>query len=118
MKIREKIKLFEIEGKLAKIYIKIPKFMKFEDFFKKIDSKYKQINKTEYEKYIGTIIDETGKYLIVYFVLRNDDEHLVYSQIHNQEKIQLLHVLAKINHENERLRNENKNLKELLNRRR
>lgn len=33
MKIREKIKLFEIEGKLAKIYIKIPKFMKFEDFF-------------------------------------------------------------------------------------
>lgn len=111
---KEKIRLFEIEGKLAKVYIRIPKFMKFEDFYKKIDQKYKKINKTEYEKYIGAFIDETGKYLIVHFVLRNDDEHLTYSQFHNQEKTSLLQVLDEMNYENKKLKNENKRLKELI----
>ena len=112
---KENIRLFEIEGNLAKIYIKIPKFMKFKDFYKEIDKKYKKINKKEYEKYIGSFIDETGKYLILYFELRNDDKHLDYLQLHNQEKALLLEVLAEINHENEKLKNENKRLKELIN---
>lgn len=111
---KEKIKIFEIKDNFAKIYVRIPRFAKFKDFYKEIDQKYKKINKTEDEKYIGAFIDETGKYLIVYFALRNDDEYSLYLQLHNEEKTLLLQVLDEMNHENENLKSENKRLKELI----
>lgn len=69
-----KNKIFEIVNNNIEIYIKIPKFVNFNKFYKTTDEKYKKINKVKFEKYIGCKLDEKGKYLILIFVLRDYDE--------------------------------------------
>lgn len=66
-----KKKVFEIINNNIEIYIKIPRFVNFMKYYKKIDEKYKKINKVEFEKYLGWKLDITGKYLILIFVLRD-----------------------------------------------
>lgn len=63
----EKVKYFKIEGRLLRLYIKIPLFSNFH----KQSKYYRQKYSNGYENYLGESIDKTGKYIILDFVLRN-----------------------------------------------
>lgn len=67
-----KIKKIKKNGRNLDIYVKKPKFMSFM-FLEEIDKMFK-----DEDNFFGTMIDETGKYVILKFVLRSKEDIIPY----------------------------------------
>jgi hypothetical protein len=76
------IRYFEKEDNLLKLYVKIP----FGKDFRQVHAYFKNKYDSEFMDFLNVGIDETGKYCILYFVLRNDKDIRPYIEECNRLK--------------------------------
>ena len=76
------VRYFEKENNLLKLYIKIPFGKTIADVMVYFKNKYDD----ELMSFLNVGIDETGKYCILYFVLRNDKDIRPYIEECNRLK--------------------------------